>query len=127
MADSNHSMQVRIASGINVLLGALLSASPWLLNYASQETDLTRNSVVVGGLVVICAALRTVWPGAKAAFSGANIAFGFWTLISSWTFGRTVDQMYVWISLALGVAIMGFAAWSGNATLTAQRKQTFQG
>lgn len=127
MADSNHSMQVRIAGGINVLLGALLSASPWLLNYASQETDLTRNSLVIGGLVVICAALRTVWPGAKAAFSGANIAFGFWTLISSWTFGRTVDQMYVWISLALGVAIMGFATWSGNATLAAQRKQTFQG
>jgi hypothetical protein len=127
MAETNHSMQVRIASGINVLLGGLLSASPWLLNYASQETDLTRNSVVVGGLVVICAALRAVWPGAMAAFSGANIAFGFWTLISSWTFGRTVDQTYVWISLALGVAIMGFAAWSGNATLAAQRRQTFQG
>jgi hypothetical protein len=103
------------------------AASPWLLNYASQETELTRNSVVIGGLIVICAALRTVWRGAKAAFSGANIAFGFWTLISFWTFGRTVDQMYVWISFVLGVAIMGFAAWSGNTTLAAQRKQTFQG
>jgi hypothetical protein len=127
MANSSHSMQIRIASGINVLLGAFLSGSPWLLNYASQESDLTRNSVVIGALVVICAALRTVWPGAKAAVSGANIAFGFWTLISSWTFGRTVDQMYVWVSLALGLAIMGFAAWSGSATLAAERKQTFQG
>ena len=82
MANSSHSMQIRIASGINVLLGAFLSGSPWLLNYASQESELTRNSVVIGALVVICAALRTVWPGAKAAVSGANIAFGFWTLIS---------------------------------------------
>lgn len=127
MADFDNRVQIRIASGINVLLGAFLSASPWVLNYVSQETDLTRNSVVIGVLVVICAALRTVWRGAGAAVSGANIAFGFWTLISSWTFGRTVDQMYVWTSLALGVAIMGFAAWSGNATLAAQRKQTFQG
>jgi hypothetical protein len=127
MSGSNYGIQIRIASGINVLLGGLLSASPWLLNYASQETDLTRNSVVIGGLVVMCAALRTVWPGAKAAFSGANVAFGFWTVISSWTFGRMVDQTYVWTSLALGVAIMGFAAWSGNATIAAERKQTFQG
>jgi hypothetical protein len=125
MADFKHTAQIRIASGINVLLGAFLSASPWLLNYASQETDLTRNSVIIGALVVVCAALRTVWPSAKAAFSGANIAFGFWTLISSWTYGRTADQMYVWLSLALGVAIMGLAAWSGNATLAAQRRQTF--
>jgi hypothetical protein len=28
MADSNHSMQVRLASGINVLLGALLGGLP---------------------------------------------------------------------------------------------------
>ena len=126
MSDSNHSMQIRIASSTNVLLGVLLGASPWLLSYASQDTDLTRNNVVVGALVVLCAALRALWPGAKAGFSGANLAFGLWTLISSWTFGQTLDLSYVWASLALGIAIMGFAAWSSNATLAAHREHTFQ-
>ena len=126
MSDSNHGTQIRVASGTNILLGAFLAASPWLLNYASQDTDITRDSVIVGALVVICAALRTLWPSAKAAFSGANFAFGLWIAISSWTFGRALDPPYVWLSLALGIAIMAFAAWSSNTTLMAQRRRTFQ-
>ena len=126
MPDSIYSMQVRIASGTNVLLGLSLGGSPWLMNYATQEPDLSRNNVVIGGLVTISAALRTTWPGTKAAFSGANIAFGIWTLMSAWTFDRMDDQRYAWISLAFGVAIMGFAAWSGNATIAGQRSQPFQ-
>jgi SPW repeat len=126
MADSIYSMQVRIASGTNVLLGLSLGASPWLMSYATQETDLTRNNVVIGGLVAICAALRTTWPGSKAAFSGANIAFGIWTLMSAWTFDRLDDQRYAWISAVFGIAIMGFAAWSSNATIVGQSNQPFQ-
>jgi hypothetical protein len=121
MPNHRYEVQVRFASGLNVLLGGLLIASPWLFDFVADEHDLTRNCVVIGALIVICAALRTIWPRARVAWSGANIAFGFWTLISSVTFGHMLDEGYVWLSVALGLSVMILASWSGNASLAAQR------
>jgi len=122
MRNPKYRTHIRIASSVNVALGALLIASPWLLAFAAQEPDLTRNSVVIGALIAIFAALRVLWPGTKAAWSGANIALGFWTLISSVTFGRITDETYVWLSVAAGLAVIVFGSWSGNTTLLAERE-----
>lgn len=121
MANNDALTQVTLASGINVLLGALLITFPWLLSYASLESALMRNSVVVGAFIMICGALRVFWSRASAAWSGANIVFGFWTAISSWIYRFATSQSYMWSSVTVGVATILLAAWSGNVTLQARR------
>jgi len=119
----HHPAQVRVASGMNVALGSFLIASPWLMGYASFDGDLTRNSLIVGSLVLICAALRAAWRRASTALSGANIAFGFWTVISPRTFGYAADSQWAWVSLLVGVAVMVLAAWSTTVTIRSQHNQ----
>lgn len=55
---SDLSSQVRLASGVNVLLGLLLCAAPWLFGDSSAYRLLTLNSTVTGALVIVCAGLR---------------------------------------------------------------------
>jgi hypothetical protein len=110
--------QVRIASGINVVLGLLLIASPWALGYVSTEIgSIVLNSVVVGALIVVCGVTRVAFPYRIEALSGANIALGFWTLISPLVYGYTMETTQLWSSILIGVAIMIFGVWSGSTTL----------
>jgi SPW repeat len=112
MVDHDPSTQIRAASGINTLLGTLLIALPWLLDYPSW-VGLTRNSIIVGGMIVICASLRVVRPRSSVVCSVANIVLGFWTLMSPLIFGYAATSG--WLIMGVGAAVIASAAWSGNA------------
>jgi hypothetical protein len=110
--------QVQIASGINALLGLSLIATPLL--YGSDvplDISITLNGVVFGTLIVFCGALRVFWPHRYLGFSGANVAFGFWILVSPWVYGYSVDTTHASLSAIIGVAIIVLGTWSGSATL----------
>jgi hypothetical protein len=116
--------QARIASGINVLVGHLLVATPLLYSTDTPlDISVTVNNVVVGILIVIFAALRLFWPHRNPGFSGANIAFGFWALVSPWVYGYSVDTPHAALSAIIGVAIIVLGTWSGSATLREQRQR----
>jgi len=49
--------------------------------------------------------------------SGANIAFGFWTLISPWMFGYSTDISHSRFCVIIGASIVLMGALSYGATL----------
>jgi hypothetical protein len=122
---SRASMQVRIASGMNLLLGLFLAGSPWLFGDFRVGFDMspTLSVVVVGALVVICSAIRISWPQQTVGVSGANIAFGFWTLTSPWVFGYSIDITHATTSVIVGASTILLGALSYGATLRGQENR----
>ncbi len=104
--------QVRAASGINVLLGAWLIASPWIYGYTGLPGAFW-NSIVVGALILIFAAGRFSTPMAGASW--ANVLLGLWTIASPWIFGYTGNSSAFWNSIILGILVTILAGWSGYA------------
>ena len=71
---------------IALVLGILLCASPWVMQFASDMTA-TQNAVLVGFLVILTetvtlAAFR-VWE------EWANVVLGAWLVVSPWVLGIT--------------------------------------
>jgi hypothetical protein len=100
-------------------LGLLLISSPWFLGDTHVGFDMSPTlSIVVGGaLVAICSALQVSLPLRSVGLSGANVAFGFWTLTSPWVFGYNFDTVHTSFSAIIGASIILVGMWSGHATL----------
>jgi hypothetical protein len=118
----DRSTQVRVASGLNWLLGLLLIATPWVFGQirVGYDTSPTVGCFVIGALLSVCGAIRFSWPHALPGLSEANVAFGFWTLVSPWTYGYAVQSPQALISVGVGIAAIGFGTWSVCATLREQ-------
>jgi SPW repeat len=116
---SRASNQVRIVSGVNLLLGFFLIISPWLVGDIRVGFDMSPSysAVTVGALVVVCSGLRITWPQSSAGLSGANIAFGFWILTSPWVFGYSIDTTHTSLSVIIGASIILLGVLSGCVTL----------
>jgi hypothetical protein len=62
MLTRNSAAQVHTASGLNILLGIWLLASPWVFGYHTVGPAAIWNSVIVGALIAILAAKRSPQP-----------------------------------------------------------------
>ncbi len=109
-------MQVRIASGLTILAGLWMIASPWFLG-TNGRSAAAGNDVIVGFIVVLLAAARfagvsTLWQ------AWWIIPLGAWTIISPWVYGfATASPPLEHDSLVLGIALVALSAWSALATL----------
>ncbi|HEU4624274.1 MAG TPA: hypothetical protein VFS52_05900 [Steroidobacteraceae bacterium] len=115
------STTIRIASALNVLLGTAVLVSGWLEFHQSVDSSPALSALVIGSFIVICAALRAIWPARTLALSGANIALGFWTAASPWTYGYTTDiQRLDWM-IGLGGAVMAVSIFGLYCMLRAEK------
>lgn len=73
--------QVVGASGLNVLAGLWLVASPWLLGYDPE--DAAWNPVVFGSIVVLLAAVRVRGAWGASILSWINSLIGVWLFVSA--------------------------------------------
>lgn len=106
---------VWFAAAVNVVVGLLLVASPWVYGF-SHDNPATLNRIVVGGVLVVLALLRFVTPITPSAWlSWLVAAFGVWVVISPWAFGYTGVSYTVWNSLILGVIVIVTGTWSAVA------------
>jgi hypothetical protein len=103
---------VRLAGLANLVLGAFLlrwsAAFPILL----QDGPLQRSLEIVGGVVVVCSAVRIFFPHRYAVLSAANFVCGIWLLLSPIVLGSAMSGQMVLESVAAGIALMAFAWWS---------------
>ena len=94
--------------GVNVLLGAWLIISPWVLGYGSGRA--AWNAFIVG-MIVMVVALSVV-----AAFQQweewVSLAAGIWLVISPWLMGVASDTAVVWNQMIVGAILAALAAWS---------------
>jgi hypothetical protein len=115
------SIGIRIASALNIVLGAAVVTSGWLEFHQSVDSSPALSCLVIGSFIVICAALRAMWPARTLALSGANIALGFWTAISPWTYGYTTDVHRLDWMIGLGGGVMAASVWGLYCMLSAER------
>lgn len=110
-----HTGQVRTASGICFLAGI------WLIISASVYTGLHAsaagwNSIIVGIIVAIFAAVHFYTPRSTVGLSWLNLLLGIWMIISPWIYGYTAEHGAFWNSIILGIIIVIFAFWSAVTT-----------
>ncbi len=122
----NRNFQARIASGANAALGIWLIASPWVFDYSGRAPVL--NSVLVGALIAMLAALRLASLRESAGVSGINLLLGFWTIVSPYASGYFANKGAVGNNIMVGVLVMTLAVWSMRATETeAEHRSGVQG
>lgn len=93
---------------INVLLGAWLAVSPWVLGFQDQMAP-TANGVVIG-LVLIAAALGAIFmPRAWEEWTEGLL--GLWMVISPWALGFAGQMDAVRNAVVSGVVVIVLALW----------------
>ncbi|MBV8845355.1 MAG: SPW repeat protein [Bryobacterales bacterium] len=109
---------VRTASIINLLAGIWLFISPWVYRAYSDPT--AWNSLIVGALIIIFAAIRMSNPERARGASIVNMLLGAWTFASPWIYGYTGNHGRFINSLCVGVIVFicGFVASSMGHTRT---------
>ena len=115
MAEQLNFTQVRTASGLNILLGAWLIASPWIFRYGAAPRAFW-NSILVGALILTFAVSRFSAPFAVPGLSWINAGLGLWTIASPWIYHYATNGDAFWDNVALGLAVAALAFWSGRAT-----------
>lgn len=106
--------QVNIASGLNILLGLWLIASPWVFSFSSLQGALW-NSIIVGVVVVVLAWVRITNPTRYVWASWVNLLLGLWILVSPWIFSFSTNTGALWDSVITGIVIGALALWSAVA------------
>lgn len=98
---------MRGASWINVLIGAWLIASPWILGFTDWAA--TSNHVLFGFLIALLAAPSAVIASRVHTFSWMNAVFGGWLLLSPWLLGYADDGAAGVNSMVAGIVVAIFA------------------
>ena len=112
----------------NLVLGAWLFISPWVLGFASKasETGTTRpgaavNAWIFGVIVVVLsiAALVRTQPWEE----WLNLLAGIWLFISPWVLGYSGNVAALWNALIVGALVFILACWDLNTLPEASRRQ----
>lgn len=123
MTHPSYATQARVASGINIALGAWLLASSWVFRSAYGDPGIgpLLNNAIVGALVMILAASRFLSPENNGVPSWVNLVLGLWAVVSPWTMGFSGHSVATLNNIMSGAAIVALAAWSAGATIAEHR------
>ncbi len=106
--------QVRVASGINVLLSLWLIVSPFVLSFAGAVG--MWDAVIVGVIVLVLAWLRSNNPAMTSALSWIVALLGLWLIVSPFIFGMAGVMALLWDYIIVGVGYIIFGVWSALAS-----------
>lgn len=95
---------------INLMLGAWLFASPWLMNYADVLPNAAGNAWALGAAIVLLAAVAMYMP--MAWEEGVNILLGAWVAISPWVLGFTSNEEVTTNAVVVGSLVTVLAIWA---------------
>ncbi len=99
---------VQLQDWANMVLGAALFVSPWVLGFAG-ETAPAWNAWVCGAVI---AALAVVALLSFAEWQEwINAALGLWVAVSPWLLGFAALSAALWTHLILGVLVAALATW----------------
>jgi len=92
---------------VNLILGAILVVSPWILGF-SGTTLMTWNACVTGAVIAVVALMA-----ARQAYDWeewVNLIAGLWAAVSPWALGFSAMTSAMWIHLAIGLVVAVLAA-----------------
>lgn len=113
---------VRAVSGINVLVGAWLTAAPWALGHTEVVAALW-NDVVVGLAILMLAGIRLAIPKRSTGASLANALLGVWLIAAPFALGygvltasAVVGAVALWNDIIVGATVLALAAVSAASS-----------
>lgn len=94
----------------NLIIGAWLFVSPWVLPYQAEMQNAIWNAYILGGAIVLFSAIATYLP--RAWEEGINVVLGLWMIASPWALSFASDQNASMHAVLVGVAVTILAAWA---------------
>ena len=91
----------------NILLGAWLFISPWVMDYVLGMPPAAKNSYILGLAIVIFAAVAVYIPQIWEEW--INVALGLWLVASPWVLGFAHTRA-MHFAIGIGIAITFLAA-----------------
>lgn len=91
----------------NLILGAILFISPWLLEFRA-EGYATWNAWITGGIIAIVALMAAIQ--AYEWEEWVNFLAGWWALVSPWLLGFSEVASATWTHVAIGVIVTVLAS-----------------
>ena len=107
--DSNNSLK-RWQDWGNLLIGAWLFVSPWVIAYPSGMLNATWNAYVLGAAIVIFAACAVYMP--RVWEEGLNTVLGIWMIISPWVLEFSSSRIVTMNAIIVGLLVTTFAVWA---------------
>jgi hypothetical protein len=95
---------------INLLLGAWLFVSPWVMNYAGDLPKAAWNAYILGAAIVLFAAVAVYVP--KAWEEVVNILLGAWGVVSPWVLGFGSGRDITTNTVVVGGLVAVLAVWA---------------
>jgi hypothetical protein len=94
---------------VNVVVGAWLFFSPWILGFAGMQLALW-NALIFGAVIFVLAV------SALSAFQDweewVDMAVGLWLIISPWVLGVAATTAVVWNFVIVGVLALILSGWA---------------
>lgn len=105
----------RWQDGVNLLLGVWIGASPWLLGFAESLEMAAWNMLIVGGAIVVLAAIDMDIPSQWEEWG--IVALGLWLGASTYLFGLFQYRMAATLMIATSIVAIVLGLWAlfGNA------------
>lgn len=94
----------------NLLLGAWLFISPWVMQFAYDMPNVAVNAHVLGAAIVILAAIAVYMP--RMWEEALNVVLGLWAIISPWALGFAGNRNVMMNFVIVGVLVTALAAWA---------------
>ena len=95
---------------VNVMLGAWLIASPWLLTAAAGDRSAAWSSWSVGAAIVTLALFALYKPAVSG--DAVGVMFGAWLIASPWMLGFAGASAAATNAVTLGLLVIGYALWA---------------
>jgi hypothetical protein len=104
-----------MASSLNIVAGAWLVISPFVLNF-SMVMPAVWNAIIVGVIVAVLAAFRASSPHRAVSLSWLQVLLGLWLIVSPTVFDFSMSPRAVGNMCVLGVIVAALGLWSALAT-----------
>lgn len=119
---SHQRMSVRTASGLDIVAGAWIFLSPFLLGF-SQLSGALWNNLIIGAAVIIFSASHATSGTARRAWaSWINVVLGTWLILSPFILGFSADTRPFWNNIVLGAVVVILALISGASSGTDEER-----
>lgn len=94
---------------VNMILGAWMLSSPWVLNFADNLVA-TRSALVLGAAILVFAGIAVYMP--KAWEEAANIILGICLVLSPWVLAFTDHANATANAVVVGILVVALGAWA---------------
>lgn len=94
----------------NIVVGAWLIVSPWLLGIGEDEFAEAWNAYGLGAAILLLSALALPLPGNWEEV--INIALGSWLVASPWVLEFTAHRPVAANAMIAGMLVIALAAWA---------------